>query len=35
MAAGKAKSVVITAIAREMVGFIWDIARKVQPATPA
>ena len=35
MAAGKAKSVVITAIAREMVGFIWDIARKVQPAAPA
>jgi len=35
MAAGKAKSVVITAIAREMVGFIWDIARKVQLATPA
>jgi hypothetical protein len=30
-AAGKPKLVVITAIAREMVGFIWAIARMVQP----
>jgi transposase len=30
-AAGKPKVVVITAIAREMVGFIWAIARMVQP----
>ena len=30
-AAGKPKVVVITAIAREMVGFIWAIARIVQP----
>ena len=29
MAAGKAKVVVTTAIAREMVGFIWAIARAV------
>lgn len=35
MAAGKAKPKVITAIAREMVGFIWDIARRVQPAVAA
>jgi transposase len=33
-AAGKAKVVVTTAIAREMVGFIWAIARHVQ-VTPA
>ena len=33
-ASGKAKAVVTTAIAREMVGFIWAIARHVQ-ATPA
>lgn len=32
VAAGKAKVVVITAIAREMVGFIWAIARTVSPA---
>ena len=32
MAAGKAKVVVTTAIAREMVGFIWAIARAVTPA---
>jgi len=30
VASGKAKTVVTTAIAREMVGFIWDIARHVQ-----
>ena len=30
-AAGKPKVVVTTAIAREMVGFIWAIARMVQP----
>src|ERR687891_548391 len=30
-AAGKPKEVVTTAIAREMVGFIWAIARTVQP----
>lgn len=35
LAAGKPKVVVITAIAREMVGFIWDIARKVQLTVPA
>jgi transposase len=33
VAAGKAKVVVITAIAREMVGFIWAIARTTRPAT--
>ena len=32
-AAGKPKVVVTTAIAREMVGFIWAIARQVQPRT--
>jgi transposase len=32
--AGKAKVVVTTAIAREMVGFIWAIARIAQPALP-
>lgn len=32
VAAGKAKVVVITAIAREMVGFIWAIARAVTAA---
>src|SRR3954464_6239207 len=31
VAAGKARVVVTTAIAREMVGFIWAIARQVQP----
>jgi hypothetical protein len=31
-AAGKAKVVVTTAIAREMVGFIWAIARITRPA---
>jgi transposase len=30
-AAGKPKVVVTTAIAREMIGFIWAIARMVQP----
>ena len=30
IAAGKARVVVTTAIAREMVGFIWAIARQVQ-----
>ncbi|MBC7140928.1 MAG: IS110 family transposase, partial [Rhodobacteraceae bacterium] len=34
MAAGKPKVVVTTAIAREMVGFIWAIARAAT-ATPA
>ena len=33
VAAGKAKVVVITAIAREMAGFIWAIARATTPAT--
>jgi transposase len=33
-AAGKPKVVVTTAIAREMVGFIWAIARVAQPALP-
>ena len=33
MAAGKARVVVITAIAREMVGFIWAIARIAAPAS--
>lgn len=32
-ACGKAKAVVTTAIAREMVGFIWAIARQVQEAS--
>ena len=32
VAAGKARVVVTTAIAREMVGFIWAIARTVAPA---
>lgn len=32
-ASGKAKAVVTTAIAREMVGFIWAIARHVQEAS--
>jgi transposase len=32
MAAGKPKMVATTAIAREMVGFIWAIARAVTPA---
>jgi len=32
VAAGKAKVVVITAIAREMVSFIWAIARTAEPA---
>ena len=31
-AAGKPKVVITTAIAREMVGFIWAIARSAQPA---
>jgi hypothetical protein len=31
-ASGKPKVVVTTAIAREMVGFIWAIARLAQPA---
>jgi hypothetical protein len=34
-AVGKPKVVVITAIAREMVGFIWAIAQIAQPALPA
>ena len=32
VAAGKAKMVVITAIAREMASFIWAIARATTPA---
>jgi hypothetical protein len=32
VAAGKQRVVVTTAIAREMVGFIWAIARVAQPA---
>jgi transposase len=32
MAAGKPKVVATTAIAREMAGFIWAIARTVAPA---
>lgn len=35
VAAGKAKVVVTTAIAREMVGFIWAIARAVMPLPDA
>jgi len=35
VAAGKAKVVVTTAIAREMVGFIWAIARAVMPSPGA
>jgi len=35
VAAGKAKVVVTTAIAREMVGFIWAIARAVMPSPDA
>ena len=31
-AAGKEKVVIVTAIAREMVGFLWAIARQVQVA---
>ena len=31
VAAGKKTVVVTTAIAREMIGFIWAIARQVQP----
>ena len=31
MASGKPKVVAITAIAREMVGFTWAIARLVKP----
>ncbi|OJW21345.1 MAG: IS110 family transposase [Rhodospirillales bacterium 69-11] len=34
-ATGKPKNVVITAIARELVGFIWAIAQEVGPAKPA
>ena len=33
IAAGKAKVVATTAIAREMVGFIWDICRTVAPGS--
>ena len=35
VAAGKAKVIVITAIAREMVGFIWSIACTIQSASKA
>lgn len=31
-ARGKHRNTVVTAIARELVGFVWDIARRVQPA---
>ena len=34
VARGKAKPKVATAIARELSGFIWAIAREVQPAQP-
>lgn len=34
-ATGKAKNIVITAIAREMVGFIWAISREVEPRLQA
>jgi transposase len=34
-AAGKTKVVITTAIAREMVGFLWAIARQVHPVTVA
>ena len=33
-AKGKLLTVVVTAIAREMVGFLWAIAQHVEPATP-
>ncbi len=33
VARGKRSNVAITAIARELVGFIWDIARRIVPAT--
>jgi len=32
MARGKLKTVIITAIAREIAAFLWDIARHVEPA---
>jgi transposase len=35
VAAGKPKVIVVTAIAREMAGFIWAIARQVQTPKPA
>jgi hypothetical protein len=34
VAKGKPRVVVTTAIAREMIGFIWAIARQVQLQTP-
>lgn len=33
IATGKASPKVVTAIARELVGFIWAIARMVEPKT--
>ena len=33
MSAGKVAPKVITAIARELVGFIWAIARMIEPKT--
>jgi transposase len=33
-AKGKLLTVAVTAIAREMVGFLWAIAQHVEPATP-
>jgi hypothetical protein len=33
MAAGKVAPKVVTAIARELIGFIWAIARMVEPKT--
>jgi transposase len=35
VAAGKQKVIVVTAIAREMVGFIWAIAREVKISSAA
>jgi hypothetical protein len=32
LARGKPKQVVVTAIAREMIGFVWAIARTTSPA---
>ena len=32
IARGKRSNVAITAVARELVGFIWDIARRANPA---
>lgn len=35
VARGKKSQVAVTAVARELVGFIWDIGRRAQPATMA